>query len=118
MKPEYEKAAVAMKDKKISGILAAVDATKDSALASKFKVKGYPTVKYFSYGNLKFDANVRDAEKIISFMKNPTEPPPPPPPENPWEEEQTDVIHLDDSNFKTVLKKKKHVLVMFYAPCN
>lgn len=117
MKPEYEKAAIVMKEQKIPGLLAAVDATKDGALASKFGVKGYPTVKYFSFGELKFDANVRDTEKVVSFMKNPTEPPPPPPPEKPWEDEETDVVHLDDGNFKTVLKKKKHVLVMFYAPC-
>lgn len=117
MKPEYEKAAITMKEKKIAGILAAVDATKEGPLAAKYGVKGYPTVKYFSFGKLKFDANVRDAEKIVNFMKNPTEPPPPPPPEKSWEDEESDVIHLDESNFKTVLKKKKHVLVMFYAPC-
>lgn len=117
MKPEYEKAAVQMRENKIPGILAAVDATKENSLGTKFGVKGYPTVKYFSFGEFKFDANVRDAEKIIQFMKNPKEPPPPPPPEQPWEEEETDVAHLDEENFKPFLKKKKHVLTMFYAPC-
>lgn len=117
MKPEYEKAAITMREKKIPGILAALDATKENAVAAKYNVKGYPSVKYFSFGEFKFDLSVRDAEKVIQFMKNPTEPPPPPPPETPWEDEETDVVHLDDSTFKPYLKKKKHVLTMFYAPC-
>lgn len=117
MKPEYEKAAILMKEKKLPGILAAVDATKEPDVAAKFSVKGYPTVKYFSHGEFKFDVNVREADKIIEFMKNPSSPPPPPPPEKQWEDEETNVVHLDENNFKNYLKKKKHALVMFYAPC-
>lgn len=69
MKPEYEKAAEIMKDQQIPGVLAALDATKEGAVASQFGVKGYPTVKYFVNGEFKFDVRVRDAEKIIEFMK-------------------------------------------------
>lgn len=98
-------------------MLAALDATKDAAVASQFNVRGYPTVKYFVNGEFKFDVNFREANKIIEFMKDPKEPPPPPPPENPWSEEPSEVVHLIDENYKTFLKKKKHVLVMFYAPC-
>lgn len=101
----------------IEGILAAVDATKEQSLASRFSVKGYPTVKYFSEGDLQFDVDFREAHKIINFMKDPQEPPPPPPPETPWSEEKTEVVHLDENDYKTFLKKKKHALVMFYAPC-
>lgn len=50
-------------------MLAALDATKDNAVATRFGVKGYPTVKYFSHGEFKFDVNVRDADKIVEFMK-------------------------------------------------
>lgn len=50
-------------------MLAALDATKDNPIASRFGVKGYPTVKYFSHGEFKFDVNVRDADKIVEFMK-------------------------------------------------
>lgn len=32
-------------------------------------MKGYPTVKYFVNGEFKFDVNVRDADKIVEFMK-------------------------------------------------
>lgn len=98
-------------------MLAAVDATKEPAVASRFNVKGYPTVKYFSYGELKFDVNVREAPKLVEFMSNPQEPPPPPPPEKSWMEEETEVVHLTEETFKPFLKKKKHVLVIFYAPC-
>jgi hypothetical protein len=41
----------------------------------------------------------------------------PPPPEPTWEEQQTSVLHLVGDNFRDILKKKKHTLVMFYAPC-
>lgn len=116
MKPEYEKAAATLKQDGVSGILAAVDATKEQSLASRFAVKGYPTVKYFSKGDLRFDVNFREANKIVSFMKDPQEPPPPPPPEAAWSEEKSEVVHLDENDYKPFLKKKKHALVMFYAP--
>lgn len=99
-------------------MLAAVDATKEPNIATHFSVKGYPTVIYFSYGDQKFNVNVREASKIIEFMKDPKEPPAPPPPEKPWSDEESDVVHLTEENFKPFLKKKKHALVIFYAPCN
>ncbi|KAM7352504.1 protein disulfide-isomerase A5 [Cochliomyia hominivorax] len=117
MKPEYEKAAVEMKQKQIPGVLAALDATKESSIAEQFKVTGYPTTKYFVNGQFKYDIDVRDAAKILEFMKNPKEPPPPPPPEKSWEEEEdTEVLFLNEQNFSSTLKRKKHALVMFYAP--
>ncbi|KAJ8917992.1 hypothetical protein NQ315_011445 [Exocentrus adspersus] len=116
MKPEYEAAAAQMKTEGIQGMLAAIDATKEQSLAARYSVKGYPTVMYFSYGEQKFDVNVREAGKIIDFMRDPKEPPPPPPPEKPWSDEESDVIHLTEETFKQFLKKRKHVLVIFYAP--
>lgn len=53
----------------IPGVLAALDATKEAEIGSRFNVKGYPTVKYFVNGEFKFDVNVRDADKIVEFMK-------------------------------------------------
>ncbi|KAF5293841.1 hypothetical protein FQR65_LT10979 [Abscondita terminalis] len=116
MKPEYEKAAAIMKSEGIPGMLAALDAMKEKVIAARYSIQGYPTMKYFSYGEFKFDVNLRDATKIVEFMSNPQEPLPPPPAEVSWSEEKSNVVHLDESNFKTFLKKKKHVLVMFYAP--
>lgn len=69
MKPEYEKAASLMKEQKIAGVLAALDATREQAIGQQFGVKGYPTVKYFSNGEFKFDVNIREADKIVEFMK-------------------------------------------------
>lgn len=50
----------------------------------------------------------------LSFFSSPEAPPPPEPA---WEEKQTSVIHLAGEDFRESLKKKKHTLVMFYAPC-
>lgn len=50
-------------------MLAALDATKEAEIGSRFNVKGYPTVKYFVNGEFKFDVSVRDADKIVEFMK-------------------------------------------------
>lgn len=61
--------------------------------------------------------NERSKEKILDFMRNPEEPPAPPPPEQPWAEVESDVVHLTNDDFQTSLKKRKHSLVMFYAPC-
>ncbi|XP_075990887.1 protein disulfide-isomerase A5 [Anticarsia gemmatalis] len=117
IKPEFEKAATKIKEEKINGILAAVDATKQSELASRFGVKGYPTLKYFNKGEYKYDAgHARQEEQIISFIKDPQEPPPPPPAEKPWAEEESAVRHLDTATFRNTLRKVKHALVMFYAP--
>jgi len=101
----------------ITGVAAAIDATKEPAIAARYNIRGYPTVKYFKAGEFAFDVNVRDAAKITEFMRDPREPPPPPPPEIPWSEEPSEVVHLTEETFKIFLKKKKHVLVMFYAPC-
>ncbi len=98
--------------------MAAVDATKESALGKRFEVQGYPTVKYFKDGELAFDVgNAREEDAIVDFMKDPKEPPPPPPPEKAWAEEESAVVHLTDETFKPTLRKKKRALVMFYAPC-
>ncbi|ELU02742.1 hypothetical protein CAPTEDRAFT_224024 [Capitella teleta] len=116
MKPEYVQAAAAMKEDGVEGALAAVDATKAQELAGKYGVKGFPTVIYFKDGEEAFKVNERTADKIVEFMKDPKEPPPPPPPEPEWSEVESEVNHLTDENFRSFTKKKKHTLVMFYAP--
>ncbi|KAK7092365.1 protein disulfide-isomerase A5-like [Littorina saxatilis] len=116
MKPDYQEAAQLLKDQGIEGIVAAVDATKHRKAAEEYKVKGFPTLKYFKDGEYAFDVNEREKDKIIDFMKDPKEPPPPPAPEPSWEETESDVVHLNDENFKATLKKRKHALIMFYAP--
>lgn len=117
LKPKYEAAAVKMKTKNISGMLAALDASKETEIASKYGVKGYPTLKYFENGEFKFDVKLRDTDGIVNFMENPDEPPAvAEEKEVSWEDEENDVVFLNDETFKPFLKKKKHCLVLFYAP--
>jgi len=116
-KPHFVSAAAKMKEDGVSGKLAAVDCTVHTKLSRRFEVKGFPTIKYFKDGQLAFDVgDAREEAVIMKFMKDPKEPPPPPPPETPWSEEESEVVHLTEDDFKSYLKKKKHVLVMFYAP--
>jgi len=116
MKPSYTETAGKMNEEGVEGKLAAVDVTKNKNLGERFEIKGFPTLKYFKDGELTFEISEREGEKILAFMKDPKEPPPPPPPETDWSEEETDVVHLTEDDFASFLKKKKHVLVMFYAP--
>ena len=64
-----------------------------------------------------YDLAVGDNACHAVCFNSPKEPPPPPAPEPSWEEVESDVIHLNEENFKPTLKKKKHALIMFYAPC-
>ncbi|XP_023325871.1 protein disulfide-isomerase A5 isoform X1 [Eurytemora carolleeae] len=116
-KPHFVTASARMKKEGIAGKLAAVDCTQETELSKRFEIKGFPSIQYFKDGEFAFNAgDAREEEAIIKFMSDPKEPPPPPPPEKPWSEEPSDVVHLGEEDFKTFLKKKKHVLVIFYAP--
>uniref|UniRef100_A0A915IUE0 Thioredoxin domain-containing protein n=1 Tax=Romanomermis culicivorax TaxID=13658 RepID=A0A915IUE0_ROMCU len=116
MKGDYAESAKLLKEQNADGILAAVDATKAKQLAEKFGITGFPSLKYFKDGKFAWDFNERSKEKLVEFMKDPQEPPPPPPPEKPWHEEETRVVHLVGDDFRSELKKRKHALVIFYAP--
>uniref|UniRef100_A0A3Q3XBY1 Protein disulfide-isomerase A5 n=1 Tax=Mola mola TaxID=94237 RepID=A0A3Q3XBY1_MOLML len=115
MKPEYDEAAeVLNKGVNSPGVLAAVDATVHKAVGDRFKISGFPTLKYFEKGEEKYTLpQLRNKDKIIEFMHNPQAPPPP---EQSWEDKPSSVIHLGSEDFREALKKKKHALVMFYAP--
>uniref|UniRef100_A0A7N8XBC7 Protein disulfide isomerase family A, member 5 n=1 Tax=Mastacembelus armatus TaxID=205130 RepID=A0A7N8XBC7_9TELE len=115
MKPEYDEAAeILNKGTDSPGVLAAVDATVHKAVGDRFKISGFPTVKYFEKGEEKYTLpQLRSKEKIIEFMHNPQAPPPP---EQSWEDKPSSVSHLGSEDFREALKKKKHALVMFYAP--
>nr|XP_034307148.1 protein disulfide-isomerase A5-like isoform X2 [Crassostrea gigas] len=117
MKPAYGEAAAKLKQEKIDGVLAAVDATAEQALGTRFNIRGYPTLKYFKNGQEAFDyQSGRSTNDLVSFMKDPKEPAPPPPPEPAWSTVPSKVNHLTSKDFKSFLKSKSSVLVMFYAP--
>ncbi|KAM4626318.1 protein disulfide-isomerase A5 [Discoglossus pictus] len=115
MKPDYEKAAETLRaSSEDVGVLAAVDGTAHRALSERFKITGFPTVKYFENGEDKYTLpHLRTEQKIVEWMHKPEAPPPPEPV---WEEKPSSVLHLQGEDFREVLKKKKHALVMYYAP--
>ncbi|CAF3519675.1 unnamed protein product [Rotaria socialis] len=113
LKPELMKASVDLHEQGSKAIIAAVDSTVAQATSKLFKIEGFPTMKFFRDGKYAFDMHARTADKIIEFLNDPKEPPPPEPE---WPEQETDVLHLTEENFKSILKKKKSALVMFYAP--
>lgn len=71
--PEYKKAAEALKGENI--ILADVDATVEKDLASKYGVRGYPTLKLFKKGQATEYKGGRTEDTIVKYLKKATGPP-------------------------------------------
>ena len=115
MKPVFNRVAKQLKEENSSNVIAFVDAQENSKLAERFKVKGFPTVKFFKEGKFAWEYNERDEAKILEFMRNPIEPPVKQA-EPEWKDEESYIIHTESSNFASSIKTKKHALVMFYAP--
>ena len=115
MKPEFEDAANELLEIKPEAKLAAVDLTANKGLSSKLNVAGFPTLKYFENGEPSYDVDYRTKDEIVKFMMDPKEPPPKLK-EVAWDEEESEVVHLEEQSFYSTLKKRKHSLVMFYAP--
>ncbi|XP_048834761.1 protein disulfide-isomerase A5 [Brienomyrus brachyistius] len=115
MKPEYEDAAeVLNRNDDSPGVLAAIDTTVHKNIGERYKISGFPTVKYFEDGEERYTLpHLRTKDKIIEWLHNPQAPPPPEPS---WEDTTSSVNHLGAEDFREMLKKKKHTLVMFYAP--
>ena len=58
-------------------------------------MKGFPTLKYFSGGELQYDYGYgRTGEDIVEFMEDPKEPPPPEPD---WTEMESEVGTVSQS---------------------
>ena len=64
---EYAKAATKMAEDGVTAKLAKVDATVESALATKFGIRGYPTLKFFRSGKPIDYSGPRDAEVRNSY---------------------------------------------------
>jgi len=70
--PEYSAAAEVLKEDGIP--LAKVDATVEKNVAEKYKVQGYPTLKFFSNGNDSEYGGGRTKNDIVTWMRKKTGP--------------------------------------------
>jgi protein disulfide-isomerase-like protein len=75
MKPAYAQAATEITSFVPGAYLAAVDATKASQISERFKLNGFPTLKFFENGQFRFDySGGRAKENFVEFMRNPVQP--------------------------------------------
>jgi len=73
--PEYAKAAGKLKAEESELRLGKVDATVQSELGERFKIRGYPTLKFFVDGTPLEYTGGRTAEEIIQWLKKKSGPP-------------------------------------------
>jgi len=106
--PEYAKAAKVLKAADPAVPLAKVDATVQTAVAGQHDISGYPTLKIFRDGKPEPYDGPRDADGIVEYVKEKSDPNYKPPPER--------VLTLTKENFKEVTDKEAIMLVEFYAP--
>ena len=67
--PKYDEAADLLKEEGSEIRLAKVDATENQALASKFEVRGYPTILYFKSGKPTKYTGGRATAQIVDWVK-------------------------------------------------
>lgn len=95
-------------------IIAAVDATQANDIASRYDVKGYPTIKYFPKGDVGAPQDYtggRTADSIVQWVNGMIGT------TRKVRKEPSAVVELTDSTFDAVaLDPTKSVFVEFYAP--
>nr|KAF6319965.1 protein disulfide isomerase family A member 4 [Myotis myotis] len=106
--PEYEKIASTLKENDPPIPVAKIDATSESALASRFDVSGYPTIKILKKGQAVDYEGSRTQDEIIAKVKEISQPNWTPPPEV--------TLVLTKDNFDEVVNDADIILVEFYAP--
>lgn len=71
MKAAYSVAAERLRKDGGGGIVAAVDATVNKALGTRFSVTGFPTLKYFENGVFRHNYDgARTAQDIYEFVSS------------------------------------------------
>jgi len=68
LEPEYKKAAKMLSEAESPVSLAKVDATKEKKVAEKFKIEGFPTLKFFNHGQPSEYSGPREAEGIVDWL--------------------------------------------------
>ncbi|XP_055962737.1 protein disulfide-isomerase A4 [Sorex fumeus] len=106
--PEYEAIAGVLKENDPPVPVAKIDATTESALASRFDVSGYPTLKILKKGQAVDYEGSRTRDEIVAKVKEITQPGWTPPPEV--------TLVLTTDNFDSVVADADIILVEFYAP--
>lgn len=72
--PEFVKAAAKLVEMESDVKLAKVDATKETELAEKHGVKGYPTLKFYRKGSMIEYGGGRQADDIVNWLIKKTGP--------------------------------------------
>ena len=124
LKPEYEKAALALKD---MFNLGAIDAKMEKSLLSKYKITYTPAMKFFSTNKDEepkdFSSRIRATDiiekmflQVMSFANNKL---------NITDDEailysiehNPEIVHLNDKNFDNTIQKNELMwLIVFYSP--
>ena len=73
--PEYEKAAQILQENSPAVTLAKVDATAEEELGTRFRVRGFPTLKFFKHGKEYDYSGGRTEATIVEWVKKRVGPP-------------------------------------------
>ncbi|XP_007504590.1 protein disulfide-isomerase A4 isoform X2 [Monodelphis domestica] len=106
--PVYEKIAKTLQENDPPIPVAKIDATAASALASRYDVGGYPTIKILKKGQVVDYDGSRTENDIVAKVKEISQPNWTPPPEM--------TLVLTKDNFDEVVNDADIILVEFYAP--
>jgi len=101
LEPEYKKAAKMLKEADSSVSLAKMDATKETKAAEKFKVDGYPTLKFFNHGQPSDYSGPREAQGIVDWLEKRSGPQ--------WTEVNSKV------ELERLVKEKESIAVGFFS---
>lgn len=98
--PEYAKAAQKLAESDAPVPLAKVDATEEKDLATKYGVKGFPTLKWFVNGEPQEYNGGRTEDEIVNWIKKKSGPP---------------SAQVDDAKLEELKKSEKFLVVFFGA---